>query len=171
MYSYALVSCSKEKCGRACFLLREGKYNAREEMQFKKVFFLYCNIFFCRNQAHMAAGAGICIPGSDPGLIELLDAYEKLHMGVWDGNSAAYVRVLAVDIIWDYVNRNWSCFPQNKKSKVISLAKIRPARSVCGAPNNTCYLIDKKKSTLSSAFHSECITLQERNKTSFCLLP
>ena len=151
-------------CGKAN-IMRERKCSL------KKSFFYIVTYFFVEIKCIWQRAPAYAFSGSGPGLIELLDAYEKLHMGVWDGNSAAYVRVLAVDRIWDYVNRNWSCFPQNKKSKVISLAKIRPARSVCGAPNNTCYLIDKKKSTLSSAFHSECITLQERNKTSFCLLP
>ena len=156
MYSYALVSCSKEKCGCACFLLREGKCNAREAKRFKKGLFLYYNINFYKKQAHMAAGAGICVSGSGPGLIELLDAYENLHMGVWDGNSAAYVRVLAVDIIQDYVNWFTTIISKYKNLKTTIPSKIRLARSVCEALNNICYLIGKKKSTLSSAFHSEC---------------
>ena len=172
MYSYALVNCSKEKCGCACFLLREGKCNVREEMRFKKVFFLFYNIKFYIYQVHMAAGAGICVSGSGPGLIELLDPYENLHMRSWDWNSAALAGSRAVDIIWDYVNRFTTIISKYKNLKTTIPSKIRPARSACGASNNIyyyniCYLISKKKSTLSSAFHSECYYSAREKKDFF----
>ena len=115
----------------------------------------------------MAAGAGIWVSGSGPGLIELLDAYEKLHMGEWDGNSAALAGSRAVDIIWDYVNQFTTIISKYKNLKTTISSKIRPARSACGAPNNTCYLIGKKKSTLSSAFHSNCYHSASEKKDFF----
>ena len=39
IFSYALVNCSKEKCGRAGFCTEEGILNDLEDADLKKVFF------------------------------------------------------------------------------------------------------------------------------------